>query len=69
MPFQVISPIFMQINGDSFTDAMKNFIKVNHHLQLENFIITDQIQNMMVNAKYFRQNGRHKTHLHYARRD
>lgn len=58
MPFQVISPIFMDVDGKDFNEALKNFVKLNHHLNLTQLIITDQTRNMHANIEYIKEQNR-----------
>ena len=60
MPFQVISPMLMNVDGSDFNEAVKNFIKLNRHLNINELILTDQINNMRANIRYYNRGGRHK---------
>jgi hypothetical protein len=46
MIFNVVSPIIATIDGDSLKEAVKNFIKINHSLNITNMIIKDQSNNI-----------------------
>jgi hypothetical protein len=60
MIFQVVSPITMSINGDSFKDAVKNFVKLNYDLNLSSIILTDQARYMQANLNYFKNENKDK---------
>ncbi len=60
MPFQVISPMLMNVDGSDFNEAVKNFVKLNRHLQISDLILTDQINNMRANIRYYNRGGRNK---------
>jgi hypothetical protein len=60
MIFNVISPIVTTINGDSMKEAIKNFIKINHNLNITNMIIKDQSQNVEARMNYYQHDGRNK---------
>ena len=46
MIFNIVSPIVATIDGDSVKDAVKNFIKINHNLNITEMIIKDQSRNI-----------------------
>lgn len=60
MIFQVVSPITMTIDGDSFKDAVKNFVKLNYDLNLSSIILTDQARYMQANLNYFKNESKDK---------
>lgn len=60
MPFQVIAPIIMPVDGKDWMDATKNFIKLQRHLNIEQLILTDQLNNMHARVRYYDIDGRHK---------
>jgi hypothetical protein len=60
MIFQVVSPITMTIDGDSFKDAVKNFAKLNYDLNLSSIILTDQARYMKANLNYYRRENKDK---------
>ena len=53
MPYQIISPFVMPLDGDSFTNALKNYAKLNYMSNINQLIVTDQAQNMVANMKYY----------------
>ena len=60
MIFQILSPIVASIEGDSLKDAIKNFVKVNHAYQFNNFVLADQINKYNANINYYKQNNKNK---------
>ena len=60
MSFQVVYPLTMAINGDSFKDAVKNFVKLNYELNLASIIITDQSRYMRANLDYYNKDNKDK---------
>tara|TARA_B110000908_G_scaffold71121_1_gene85809 strand:- start:7236 stop:7463 length:228 start_codon:yes stop_codon:yes gene_type:complete len=42
MLFNIVSPIVMEIDGNDYKDAVKNFIKLNYALNLQRIIFHDQ---------------------------
>ena len=60
MIFNVVSPIVATIDGDSLKDAIKNFIKFNHNMNIREMIIRDQSNNVRANINYYKQDGRNK---------
>lgn len=45
MLFNIVSPIMMEIDGDDYKDAVKNFVKLNYALNLHRIIYHDQFNN------------------------
>lgn len=60
MIFTVTFPFESVIYGDSFKDAIKNFVKLNHNLNINKMIITDQKRNMEASINYYKEDGRNK---------
>lgn len=60
MIFSVIAPILTTIDGDSLKEAIKNFIKINHKLNIRHMIIKDQQDHFRANIEYYKQDGRNK---------
>ena len=60
MLFQVVEPITMSINGDSFKDAVKNFVKINYDLSLSSLILTDQQRYMKANLDFYKKSNKGK---------
>jgi len=61
MIFQIVSPIVTSIQGDSFKEAIKNYVKFNHNLNITNLIIKDQADHAYeARLRYYTQNERNK---------
>lgn len=60
MSFQIVYPIAMSINAASFKDAIKQYVKLNHDVNVANIIITDQQRYMKANLKYYNEGQRNK---------
>jgi len=59
MSYRIVYSVPMPIDGTSFTDAVKKYIKLNHFMNIEQLILTDQYRHMQANVKYgMRENGR-----------
>lgn len=65
MLFQVIYPFESTIYGDSFKHAIKNFIKLNHNMNVNKMILKDQTKHMEANFNYYKQDGRNKVGINY----
>jgi hypothetical protein len=63
MSFSVIAPMYMPIEAKDFREAVKNFVKLNHHMNITQMILTDQIKNMQANVRYYDLNGRSKAYI------
>jgi hypothetical protein len=66
MSFQIVHPIVMNIDGDSFKDAIKNFTMLNYEMNLANVIITDQSRYMRAKLKYYDTDTKKKAHISLA---
>ena len=60
MLFQIVHPVAMTINAESFKDAVKNFVKMNQNLTLSTLILTDQARYMKANLNYYNVADKHK---------
>lgn len=60
MLYQVVEPITMAISGDSFKDAVKNFVKMNYDLSLTSLILTDQQRYMRANLNFYKESRKRK---------
>ena len=65
MSYSVIAPFATPISvvGNSFPEAVKNFVKLQHDISLNQFIITDQVNNMHAYVEYInKQKGNGRSH-------
>lgn len=60
LSFNIVYPINDVIFGDSFKEAIKNYIKLNRNMQITQMIIKDQSQQVRANLRYYSENGRDK---------
>lgn len=60
MIFQVVSPFTASIGGDSFKEAIKNYIKLNRNLNINQMIVTDQTNHIQANIRRYEQDGRNR---------
>tara|TARA_A100001015_G_C14522808_1_gene531050 strand:- start:10 stop:546 length:537 start_codon:yes stop_codon:yes gene_type:complete len=60
MPFQIVSPFVMTIDGSSLKSAIKNFVKVHHSLKLNNIIVADQDRHIKATFNYYKNDGRNR---------
>jgi len=61
MIYQIVSPVVASIQGDSFKEAIKNYVKFNHNLNITNLIIKDQADHAYeARLRYYTQNERNK---------
>jgi hypothetical protein len=60
MIYQIVSPFTDTIYGDSFKEAIKNYIKVNRNVNVSQMIVTDQTNHIQAYMKYYQQDGRNR---------
>lgn len=60
MQYKIISPMNVNIMGDSVIDAIKNFVKMNHELAINNLILQDEGKRMYAKIRYFQDQNKHK---------
>ena len=65
MMYYIVYPFASTIYGDSFKEALKNFIKLNHTMNINRIIIKDQTNHMEANVNYYLQNGRNKVGINF----
>ena len=63
--FQIVHPIVTTINGNSFKEAIKNFVKLNHRLNLNEIILTDQNNYYTATWKKILHDGRNKVGIDF----
>lgn len=60
MIFQIVFPFESTIYGDSFKEAIKHFIKLNHDFNITKMIVKDQSRQIEANLNYYKKDGRNK---------
>ena len=63
--FQIVHPIVTTINGNSFKEAIKNFVKLNHRLNLNEIILTDQNNYYTATWKKIINDGRNRVGIDF----
>lgn len=64
MIYNILSPHFLTIKSDSLKNAIKNYIKINYDLHINNIIIKDRMHHMQAKIKYYNSNGKNKLGIH-----
>ncbi len=60
MYYQVLSPYFTQIEGDTLAEAIKMFVKVNYNNQIRNMIVADQTNRYNASINYYNRDNKNK---------
>lgn len=61
MFFQIVHPFYNVIEGDSFKQAIKNYVKFNDNLRINNLIVRDMQNNRHnVNIRRYFENNKNK---------
>ena len=60
MYYQVLSPYFTQIEGDTLAEAIKMFVKVNYNNQIRNMIVADQTNKYNASINYYNKDNKNK---------
>ncbi len=63
MSYRVVYPVAMPIDANDFREAVKKFIKLNHFMNIEQMILTDQYNHMRANIKYYDADRRRKASI------
>jgi hypothetical protein len=60
MYYQVLSPFFTEIEGDTLAEAIKMFVKTNYANQIRNMIIADQMNKYNASITYYNKHNKNK---------
>jgi len=60
MLFQIVQPFVADIYGDSFKEAIKQYVKINHNLNIKRMIIKDQANHYDTRLRYYIENNKNK---------
>ena len=60
MSYQIVYPITMAIDADSFKDAVKQYAKLNYSANIASLVITDRQRYMRANLKYYTEGYKNK---------
>lgn len=63
MSYRIVYPVAMPIDANDFREAVKKFIKLNHFMNIEQIILTDQYNHMKANVKYYDADKRKKASI------
>jgi hypothetical protein len=58
--YKIVSPMNVNIMGDSVIDAIKRFVKMNYELEINNLILQDEGKRMYARIRYFEDQNKHK---------
>ena len=58
--YQVVQPFTYSLSANTVNDAIKQFVKIHHNLNLNKIIITDQQHNYESKLRYFIEDGRNR---------
>ena len=66
MQFQIVYPFVYNIMGDSYKEAIKNFVKLKHNYDINKLIVTDQINNAYkAKIRYYMENQKNKVGIDF----
>ncbi len=63
MSYRIVYPVAMPIDANDFREAVKKFIKLNHFMNIEQIVLTDQYNHMKANVKYYDADRRRKASI------
>jgi hypothetical protein len=63
MSYRIVYPVAMPIDGNDFRDAVKKYIKLNHFMNIEQIILTDQYKHMKANVRYYNNKNHRKASI------
>ena len=63
MSYRIVYPVAMPIDANDFGEAVKKFIKLNHFMNIEQLILTDQYNHMKANISYYKKHNHRKASI------
>lgn len=66
MQFKVLYPYPRVIESDSFKEAIKNYIKINHEYNINRLIIADQMKKRQAFIDYYSRKGINKANINIS---
>jgi hypothetical protein len=57
MKFSVVYPYPSMIDADSFKEAIKQYVKINHNMSIHQMILNDRLNHVNADLNYYRQNN------------
>ena len=58
--YQIVYPFQQDIYGSSFKEAVKNYVKTSHDINIRNMIIKDQVDHYETILRYYKENDKNK---------
>lgn len=58
--YQIVYPFTYDIYGDSFKEAVKNYVKTNYDVRIRNMIIKDQLDHYETRLRYYKEENKNK---------
>ncbi len=69
MSFRIVYPVAAPVDGKDFKEAVKNYIKLNRFMNIEQLILTDQYNHMRANVRYLNDSGKRKASIQLSPMD
>jgi len=57
MNFSIVYPYPSVVTADSFKEAIKQYIKINHNININQMILTDKVSHVNADLNYYRKNN------------
>jgi len=57
MNFSIVYPYPSMITADSFKEAIKQYVKINHNININQMILTDKISHVNADLNYYRKHN------------
>ena len=57
MKFSIVYPYPSMINADSFKEAIKQYVKINRNMNINQMILTDRMNHINADLNYYRKNN------------
>lgn len=57
MKFSVVYPYPSMIDADSFKEAIKQYVKINHNININQMILNDRVNHVNAELNYYRKNN------------
>ncbi len=57
MKFSIVYPYPSLIDANSFKEAIKQYVKINHNVNINQMILTDKMNHVNADLNYYRQNN------------
>jgi hypothetical protein len=57
MKFSIVYPYPSLIDANSFKEAIKQYVKINHNININQMILTDRLNHVNAELNYYRKNN------------